>query len=93
MAWEPREWGQGIAMRELDEWALNPSQEEESDKDLVAIVAAMEDARAAEDAGDAEGAAEHIAGSRPIARRMGACPSRFEEYYYLPQSVVHSSAG
>jgi hypothetical protein len=58
MAWESREWGQGIAMRESDEWALNPSQEEESDKDLVTIVAAMEDARAAEDAGDAEGAAE-----------------------------------
>jgi hypothetical protein len=58
MGWESLEWDQGSAMRESDEWALNPSQEGEPDKDLVTIVAVMEDARAAEEAGDAEGVDE-----------------------------------
>ena len=73
MAWESREWGQAIAMREPDELALDPSQEAEPDKDLVTIVAAMEDARAAEDASDAEGAAEafrRIQAHRPHDGRM-----------------------
>jgi hypothetical protein len=58
MAWEPREWGQAIAKWEPDELALDPSHEEEPDKDLVMIMAAMEDARAADEAGDEEGTAE-----------------------------------
>jgi hypothetical protein len=58
MFWESRERDQGIAMRESDEWALDLSPEQEPDKDLVTIVAAMEDARAAEEAGEAEGVAK-----------------------------------
>jgi len=52
-AWEPREWGRGIAIREPDECSLGVSLEEDPDKDLLSIVAAMEDARAAEEAGEA----------------------------------------
>jgi hypothetical protein len=58
IAWGSLEWDPGIVMRESDEWALDPSQEQEPDKDLMTIVAAMEDARAAEEAGEAEGVAE-----------------------------------
>jgi len=57
MSWESREWGRGIARRESEQWALDLSREQEPDKDLVAIMAAMEDARAAEEAGEAEAAA------------------------------------
>ena len=41
---------QGAAVRESLQWALGQSTEEDLNKDLVAIVAAMEDARAAEEA-------------------------------------------
>jgi hypothetical protein len=57
MAWESPDWNQEFATREPDEWALDRCGEGQPDKDLVAIVAAMEDARAAEEAGDSEAAA------------------------------------
>lgn len=53
---------------------MGPSREEEPDKDLVTIVAAMEDARAAEEAGEAEGVAEAFRRIQAHRPRDGSMP-------------------
>ena len=85
VAWESREWGPRIAMRESDEWAPNPSQEEESDKDLVTMWRRWRMPAQPRMPAMRRGLPRHFAGSRPIARTMGACPSQFEESVFLPQ--------
>ena len=72
MAWTSSDWDAAIAMWGSHELAIDQSEEEEFDKDIVAIVAAMEDAQAAEEVRDSEGAAEALLRMQTILGEAGS---------------------